>query len=135
MSYVGARRFAAPTLSPQGQNVLLLSDCHFQSRKDRYLPYQPPPAGSCRGLTSLPAHSSGCNLSSAIADAKSHPPPSSPGITDVRPMAIASNDRNPTPEKNSRRRTYMQREAFYGYRLRMPSFSGFLRVTCCISSQ
>ena len=41
MCYVGARRFAAPTLSRQGQNVQLLSDCHFQSRKDRYLPSHP----------------------------------------------------------------------------------------------
>ena len=107
MCYVGARRFAAPTLSRQGQNVQLLSDCHFQSRKDRYLPYQPHPTGSCRTLTGLPAHSSGCDLPSAIAAAKSHPPPSSPEMTDVRPMAFASNDRNPTPEKSSRRHTYI----------------------------
>ena len=96
-SYVGARRFAAPTISHQGQKALLLSDCLCQWRSYRYLPYQGCQSATCRALTGLPAHGSGCDLPSAIADAKSHPEPSSQRMTDVRPKPPVDSDPHHTP--------------------------------------
>ena len=53
-SYVGARRFAAPTISHQGQKALLLSDCLCLWRKDPQIPSHPHPSATCRALTGLP---------------------------------------------------------------------------------
>ena len=101
-----------PTDSPDARIIVgalvVLSDCLCQWRKDPHLPYQGCPSATCRALTGLPAHGSGCDLPSAIADDKPHPPPSSGENTDARLGVIPKLTLISRPEVISAAYIYME---------------------------
>ena len=98
----------SPTLASRLVGQCFYSDAGASGGKTLISRLNLYPSATCRALTGLPAHGSGCDLPSAIADDKPHPPPSSGENTDARLGVIPKLTLISRPEVISAAYIYME---------------------------